>query len=1531
MASKDSRNISGFPRRILSSLRRNRKAGNAGTKNAGQLNQSGFTPYDLENTQNEISIINFETDPPLHSPRKQEKLKRTGTNNDLQQVDENTSLLSQIDTQSYSVLNDDVSVLESVPHELFRNLSAPSVRRVDQLVHPQVNSTPNARRIELGGSADSGIDCSLLMSEKSSPEQFVSFTRREAERLRQEQQILGFNESQLEPVNEVDSRSSSDNENVVKDSSEDLNNSQLEKVEGLNNDKDANVQDQRNTASSYIETPSSETDGINETLALLQSDNDDQLSENTDTEPPLVCPTPLPHNSFRDCGDYVTLKEQTEPVNAMHSNNETLVARSRTLNTSLTSSQFHNHSLDNVLMNIHANKTDETKSAEARLLVQQQMSANDNFSSVAEIVDPIPVVSPQIATHKVLPQTISPARLFVNENSAFARCKSIKRTVSDASKGFFGRFRHRSKDSVSSQEDAASISSSVSDSKDSKALVHKLSKKSKKFSVRKHKAKLFNSSNEQIDLEQVEMVDMNHTERRNHKPPKAKKEQVSSKRVRHDAPSQSPVMKEVLSDDEKDKVTGILASRLSVEVESIEDITQSICNMTSALHASSAESIDCICGCKDRNSNAECCEKRKTPTPPLNTCSSNTHLYELDTGGLTIGESEQTWTAVDDPCDTENSQDVNERQSLLTRGSQLLSDKPYSETGQVCKPSARDLNKVPAMSDLCWDECSDTCSDDESQCSCSCQGDSCHGGSDSSTQDSSGENEDDVLDCSHMCIASPQTGKMLLSDDNSSDDETGSSPSSSSSFSSGSYKQTLPRKGANQNGIELDLDSSIQSFNLMQEIDTHVGNKNTSVLMQQTFSAFPEQGEGSEEDRNCDNDKDGVFNSDQQVSPYSVNFQEVNFDNGEVMYMENSNSDDFKDLWNPTKARPDFQRKSHLIETPMSSPKVQGKHETESDSPLVNYPINPRVNESMNMNLSLQDQSGNRQTKVSESHLSKTSVDINVSQDASFTNVSFEGSFAECSYSVRKYHETLRLKDPRSSECDFNDSCAFNSDAYELDSSVSNPSSYNAANHSFSHQQSNKRDKNNRLNSTFNGASQHENDLRKQALRRAHSVMHSPSTSFSRNNPYYASFHGNSPCPSPLDLSVNKGRQPQQQREMENSFTQGRQFQSPMKHSKAPDHISNAKYNKWMDHHVGQVYSPAKRALHKNRGVSESDLCKEILNLYVSDVDESGFEVLDETMNTSVRTLAENSSSSLQDRESSLEQSSSLQFGTYVAPQHVVKETNVDDFTTKTVWKCYTGEARTRKLQGGNNSLICGNDRRMAAEEELANMSLPLDSRRRGYSLNDSCPTISGLDSSMIDRPRSRGRRGYNLNDSCPAISGHDSNIMARPPSRRRRDHRLNNSYAGTSSRSKYDAGGNYHESMQNSSLNDTGRSQRRRRKNLIDSESVEGRRRLSLNDSLNLNKQRSRSNGVRRSSGDQESSLNGSMRASDMNGSFNICEDEDSILEAGAPDVTRALRHSALRDKTNTHRLLAWLAILVTVPCKKTSLRLREGLSTIW
>jgi len=151
---------------------------------------------------------------------------------------------------------------------------------------------------------------------------------------------------------------------------------------------------------------------------------------------------------------------------------------------------------------------------------------------------------------------------------------------------------------------------------------------------------------------------------------------------------------------------------------------------------------------------------------------------------------------------------------------------------------------------------------------------------------------------------------------------------------------------------------------------------------------------------------------------------------------------------------------------------------------------------------------------------------------------------------------------------------------------------------------------------------------------------------------------------------------------------------------------------------------------------------------------------------------------------------------------------------------------------GGDSSFLCGEDRRSAALEELQSFNHSgKPPPRRPRSLNESCPTLVGLDNSL------------NTNQS------HSKSRTRK--SRSSRDRRLNSSYAGTSwertGNSSYSEVRSAARRNHNSSLNDSVRDDRLL---LGDSDLHSGAKVVNFNDSVRLIKERSRRGGDRQRSG---------------------------------------------------------------------------------
>lgn len=1223
MASKDgSKSKSKFPRRILSSLRRNKKSNlsslsykndflNASTNDC--LNSSAarlnYSVTNLDQTQNETALINLEATLPLDSPVKNDnRFEEAGDTND------ETTNLQQPNVDSYRPINEDVSILENVS----RNL-----------LHANNLLSPNSRRVELGGpmsaSTDSGIDCSVLMSEKSSPEQFVAFTRREAERLRQEQQIAGFNESILEPVTEVDSRSSSDVENENKNSAS----QNMSSYSHVENTEVLQTENAKIPENAVLFQCRSITDVSNSHAhSLCTSENGDYVTLSGQNE--LIVERTSDHN------DYVTLTTSPNRSSLCISQQSlhTITYPSVTMATGLSlsiqspqsTSSISSHDSDKFVdgdyVNYCANKTDDSKSAEAQFRLNDSLALLPQVSVSHDIVNPVPIISTSIAKQRSLPPTSVPATsatLFVNENSAFAKCKSIKRSVSDVGKGILGRFRHRSKDSMSSNESVLCDTSRVE--KHDTSIMNSV-KKFKKAGSKKWKEKVHGKgSQKSLEKKQSGNKDKVAPVLKEILPNFSQESLLTSNQRK------SPVMKEVLCYADKQKISENISRQGSpINPISIQDLTNSICQMTSALHASSAESIACICDCKNRNVNPECCEKRKTPSPPSVSLVKPMSSCEQLRGNISIVKPAADFELFN------NTEDLGDQECMTNGESECA----------------------------CHGTCSDLCDSDE----------------DASCDDSDDQCEGDNLDCSIYSIASPETGKhLLLSDEYSSDSET----CSLNSFggSSDSSDMSEPQLDKSQS-CQLDMSASAHSLNTMLASDENKCDNICDSVSPSNSSSSSERESPLVSDKydNCESMGACGFSSN-IVSPSGASFREVDFDNGEVMYVDNSLCEDFDDFMDSESPKERYFKPNSfrhpMPADPAPSPCVT-KDRSNKDSPL-RYPINKSwgVSNHGNQNVCESPQLGETNRVINSDDLEG---------DTSFTNISFEGSFAESSFSVRTHRkhqkhsrtELERLVDfeqtvdlntsksvfevskrakkrPRKNEHNISAPAINFSSSFKKDRE-SHRSSSDLAHCNRSIDQRRNHDLNKSVDS-----------FERNSLRRSYSAIDSPNRSFSRNSRMYSSFHDNSPCPSPLDLSMNKSNK---EKPKDKNIERLR-----------------GKSSKWLQNHVGQVMSPARRVLHKNRGVSESDLCKEILNLYVSDVDESGLEALDndESMNTSSTSLR-NSSSIMDDDNDGSSSDGSLKFGTYVAPRHVLRETNVDDFSTTTVWTCYSGEARTRRLQG---------------------------------------------------------------------------------------------------------------------------------------------------------------------------------------------------------------------------------------------------------
>ncbi|XP_060558377.1 uncharacterized protein LOC132718680 [Ruditapes philippinarum] len=1342
MANKEPKIVKRFPKRLLSSFRKGKKLNLPAGKNEPLVDsdeRTGFTSYDIENAQNENATINLEASIVLTTPRKQKYSERGN--------------ISALVTPKRNLR----SVLHTDSNDVANNLSPPAVERL-------VLGGP------MSASADSGIDCSILLSERNSPEQFVAFTRREAERLRQEQL---HNASVLETLNETDRSSGddcdTDNLNsgagvaIGTGKENEANNEQLIGAEGgLSLDETlckvgyssskiacdtlpppppcigASACEQTDTLTSdYIQENSDNLSGGN--LNNLGGDYV-MLAENSYTEAsPIVDVTGIISENMRRTKE----TEKSESVSRNIGINYSLSSPCDTIEMeetpeSVVSSENvttdqQSINTDKSYLHYYANRTDEIKSAEARFRNEQSAGTSIHLSVSHDIINPVPIVTPSVATHRVLQSTPSPARLYVNENSAFAKCKSLKRSVSDVGKGILGRFRHRSKDSRAQKE----CDNTVENTKEKK--LH--GKKAKQTSRKRHNSE----KSLKVTTSSVSYSQIKFKKKQSLKSPVTKEILPTGGKTSNEAggdlgnPKQSPVFKEILSHSVKEELEASFnrqsfpleteskfKQRCSpVVMESIEDMTSSISKMTSALCASSAESIACICDCKNRFSDPECCEKRKTPSPHGSLeCNDQRKTPPLEGSEHFENTKSDCKAAVNvvDEKETLNSYTCPTLENEITEYSPLI------DRGNAQKNKGENLPEASALF------CNDT--DDTSDDSC----DECY--SDNSDDDD-GECSD--LDCSNCCNVSPNTGNVNLL----------SSSSSGSECSLIDSCENLAMNGRMNKSKKLENSGSGSSQSSSSSFMSNAGSSNSSGNSSPSIEEYS-------------------FNMEN--SSFSVSFKEIDFENGDVMYIENNIGDDFEERQLPESD--DSFKLSSVCATPVSSPRVYMDESLENSPCIINPDIINSCQNTNYRNKHPEDHSPkliqksipancvkeNNEDLTSSPSLSvETSpTPLNLSQSSSFTNVSFEGSFADVSFSV--HNQSSRQRSKKSSEKTvhensfINDQSKIDNDKCEkFDYSLSE--SFNRLNDSMGGQGSRYKSRPVRRGYNTSLSSLNDSRLLQNTLRRNHNRMNdscvlNDSLSFNHNtsvgslnrnvrrrqNLYRHSLNSSnlstsqinesfdrfntsrvsylepseSPMTSPLDLSINRGKATSLDRSMT---------------KKSDKH--------WVDRHVGQVFSPAKRVLHKNSGLSESDLCKQILDLYVSDADESGFNIpdidvsLNESHSHNVSQDHGNGSARVDsfastnlDDSSSDEDRPGLHYGTYVAPRNVVKETNVDDFTTTTVWTCYTGEAKTRKLQDKSGSAhLRGEDRRKAALNELHNMSMEKTSKNRSV---DESPTKHG-------------------------------------------------------------------------------------------------------------------------------------------------------------------------------------------------------------
>ncbi|KAL4221986.1 hypothetical protein ACF0H5_018033 [Mactra antiquata] len=1320
MNSRDTKNAKGFPKRLLSSFRKGKK-----THSVDKVQNEATEASNLlkdENIQND-DCVNLEATVLLDSPKK----------------DANTKL-------------GDPSISFTPKRSLRHVLSAN-----DAVLGgiSSTSSTPRVPRFELGGtmsaSTDSGIDCSILLSEKSSPELFVAFTRREAERLRQEQALNG---SMLETLTEVDKSSSdSDSEkmntevdsvningcNSIKKKSQVCDKTIIEEKNALQSaDMNAsvcivnNVQDTKYSSDDSGKSVAKQHKKEEGDYVLLHGENN-SISSSQLVDLTEVIKHNKEENETRVDAKYKEISDRTEICEDGHE--DTVLNRG------------NSSTVEDYYLSYYANRTDESKAEEMNATDSHVPHETVLFNSSHSIVNPVPMSSTSSrTTHETLPSSISPSKIFVNENSAFAKCKSLQRSVSEASKGFLHKIRSRHKDiSINNGNKSIVGEKSFNVKKSGLSVLKKFGVKkkgnSKKCNHGDQVIKLFNhldpgnlvmEDDETTEITKKiksrspvlkEIVDIDNTEI----------SLIEDEKINDlSLVTNSPVFKEVLSESVRNELEASIQRRCSPvgQEATIVELTDNINRMTSALCSSSADSIACICDCKNKSSETDCCDRKKSTSPVLDkTVEKQNECDQTKQARLLRTPSPQIFTGCVEISCTPDVICEDNNKSLLLSDTLLLDQSIYNINDENARISHTEVNtsKQLSQNNGMHDEC---LLDDLSQSEESCDEYSC----DCDDSECSCEEWTD-LDCSNCCNVSPNTGNVDLL----------SSSSDSEYDGEGSIVHHLSHKN---NTKEV---SSSRSADFSSNFSTTLNSE--SCTPEKSKSEFTE------------------------TSPYSVSFNEVVCDNGDVMYVENSFSD-YQDLcWKDNKKQSPchFNSPSSPYMRGSSTFNVPSGHKSLLQQTLQSN--HQRSNQKSNKKSSYRDQHHDAYSPTLYQDTNPTSHDIN----SSFTNVSFEGSFADASFTVKNpqeesYREYLNTS---SHEISFSDRTSVKMSKSKKRSSERLSASLNVSyldsmnsrsgvrqclnesyvdglsqNRTFSHLNDSrfsygqlnpvnslndslalnmckrvpdkyKVDHNSSVSFYREPASDRKVDPR---LNRSLSSVSRDNKSFNRYAKLNRSFHGTSSASSPLDLSMTRPKSPK-----------------PVKRSK-PDKL-------WVERHVGQVYSPAKRVLHKNQGLSENDLCKQILDLYVSDADESGFEVnMDETLNrSSVLNSSTDSSRKSEscpganydcDRSSESEgEPSCLQYGTYVAPRNVVKETNVDDFTTTTVWTCYSGEARTRRLQDAGNTSI-SNERKSRLIVDKSNNSLTR--RKKQKSKIDNSTNKIDKARNKMDNSRNKGDNSMN-------------------------------------------------------------------------------------------------------------------------------------------------------------------------------------------
>ena len=1034
--------------------------------------------------------------------------------------------------------------------------------------------SPGVRRLELGGfnnlSTDSGIDCSVLLSEKGSPERFQEFTRRESERIRREH-LHSLNESlQSETTDHVASL-----ENGLPDRKNNDN-------EGIG-EVDNRLGNQNSSLQVQIEQTKEHISLLSELRTVLEQ----KLEACNDSSVTVHNSHITSDNDIDEIINSVNDSEIIDNLNPVRNNsNETMA-----VNTNNGDSTRTRNSEENYNLYLHTNRTDERKSEEARLRREHSASSFTNsllIDSPHLIVSPTAVASTaSTASHRILPSTPSPVRLYVNEKSAFAKCKSLRRSVSDVGKGLLGKFRQKKKDDLQSKGESNRTRNITSESLISTEIdsevnreISSCSNNSLQNSFSAHfETSLLCEDNETFSTDSAKTDTTGMTQLN-----------TGTGRLGIDFSnfqSLEPNCTYDSSIDDNHRFRNSIHSEDSINA--IQELTTSICEMTSKLTcSSSADSIACICDCKNRSSSPPCCDKSKTPSPismessvninkDIDDGSINLHVNDinetLEASRINNGSIEKLENReLNKEIEVKSVQIIGENadenvQSTLPLASFTQSVNEVINSDEPVVNSLMEINQEETDLELNTEE-TDSLLPIEASINPPCNTNIKskmikHNVNQNIKSDKVGLSNKFMKE--YICDGSINNSWFCDTEDDSSDDD-----SSESTCSGCSDEDCSSRKLNNRRKLITGTDSSSG--------DTSPVDCNASDLSSESDSetssleCTPEKNPWK--DAMC-------YEDNLDKSPCSVSFRELDFNELEPSCNNESISKFERDFYFPINSPQSNFPSPAMRFSPACTSKTPASSPVTFKEPITYSPLN-KMNPISNQRQDLSD--GCRRKD-------------------SYRDLPVENVL------LQTYNNTVKLE-------------AGNN----LQQSVT-------------------------AMETLESKKEKQPDL-------INSLVASPEA-------------------APLDLSFKRG---------ENRSS------------------SRTKPNLWMDRHVGQVFSPAKRVLHKNQDLSETDLCRTILDLYVSDAEEPGFEPeFENSFNSSLNYSGISRNTSLNCSNSSntsglfnnslnsssfLEPSgdpedSMLQYGTYVAPRRPRKETNVDSFSTTVVSSCYTAQAKTRKLQGG--------------------------------------------------------------------------------------------------------------------------------------------------------------------------------------------------------------------------------------------------------